>query len=119
MRLLRIPEPFDGPQFQGIPWHPRALIWLLTVVAVASAGVLACRPSIDRVRADQLALAKLQAYVRAEGLDLKQFGRPEVAEQGGKWLYTYEYGGTPRQSVAVTVFSDGHVELGRMVEQSR
>jgi hypothetical protein len=57
--------------------------------------------------------------VRAERLDPQQFAPPEVRDQPGKWLYTYEYRGVPKQSVAVTVSADGHVELSRMLDQSR
>ena len=86
------------------------------MVAVACVGVLGCQPAIDRARADQLAAARLQEYVRDARLDAQQVGRPDVREETGKWLYVYEYRGVPKQSVAVTVFSDGHVELGRMLE---
>ena len=56
---------------------------------------------------------------QTERPDRHQFGRPEVKEQGGNWLYTYEYHGQSKQSFAVIVFSDGRTELGRIVEPSR
>lgn len=71
---------------------------------------------MDRTRADTLAEARLQEYTRAEGLNREQFDKPEVLDQVGKWLYTYEYRGSPKQSVALTVFADGHVEVSRMLQ---
>jgi len=74
--------------------------WLLALVIGTVSGVIACRPPVDRARADTLAEARLQEYIRAERLNREQFDKPEVHDQAGKWLYTYEYGGAPRQSVA-------------------
>ena len=87
---------------------------LLAVVIGTVSWVLACRPTVNRARADTLAETRLQEYIRAERLNREQFDKPEVHNQGGKWLYTYEYRGAPRQSVAVIVFADGHVEVSRM-----
>jgi prepilin-type processing-associated H-X9-DG protein len=97
----------------------RARCWLIPLAVATGVWLLACRPPIDRARADALAAARLQEYVRAERLDPQQFAPPEVREQAGQWLYTYEYRGAPKQSVAVTAFADGHVELSRMLDQSR
>ena len=103
MRLLRIRGPFDHPEFpsdarnDGLRMLPlrRSGLWLLTIFIVGAAMLLGCRPPVGREKADQLAETALHEYVRTERPDRHQFGRPEVREQGGKWLYTYEYHGQP------------------------
>ena len=91
----------------------------MIIMAATGLCILACRPPVDRGKADSLAATRLEEYIRAERLNPEQFGRPEVREQGGEWLYIYEYHASPKQSVAVTVFADGQVELSRMLENSR
>jgi prepilin-type processing-associated H-X9-DG protein len=111
--------PLKWPVGATLPWtcwsQHRAALWRMLIVVGAVACVLACRPQVDRGKADSLAAARLQEYIRAERLNPEQLGRPEVRNQDAKWLYTYEYYGAPKQSVAVTVFADGHVELSRML----
>ena len=81
--------------------------------------LLACQPRVDRAKADRLAAARVQQYLEEERLNAELLGKPAVQEQDGKWLYTYDYRGVPKQSVAVIVFADGRVEVGRMLEEPR
>ena len=91
-----------------------ALILLGTLVCL-----LACQPRVDRAKADRLAAARVQEYVKEARLNAELLGKPGVSEQDGKWLYTYDYRGVPKQSVAVIVFADGRVEVSRMLEDQR
>ena len=81
--------------------------------------LLACQPRVDRAKADRLAAATVQQYVKEAQLNAELLGKPDVTEHDGKWLYTYDYPGVPKQSVAIIVFADGRVEVSRMLEESR
>jgi hypothetical protein len=89
------------------------------VLIVVATCLMACDPKIDRAKADRLAAAKVQQYAKEEGLKTERFTKPDVREQDGKWLYTYQYPDPPKQSVAVIVFADGRVELSRMLDNAR
>jgi hypothetical protein len=108
-----------GDPMQEIVAARAARLRLMVIVVGTGVCVLACRPPLDRGKADSLAAARLQEYIRAERLNPEQFGKAEVRDQGGKWLYIYEYYASPKQSVAVTVFADGRIELSRMLEDSQ
>ena len=94
-----------------------------TFFAVIVLGTLvclvACQPRVDRAKADRLAAARVQQYVKEARLNAELLGKPGVSEQDGKWLYTYDYRGVPKESVAVIVFADGRVEVSRMLEDQR
>jgi hypothetical protein len=92
----------------------------ISIICLALAtSIMACNRKIDRAKADTLAAANLQQYAKDEGMKADLFTRPDVGEQEGKWLYTYEYRASPKQSVAVVVFADGRVELSRMLAEVR
>lgn len=84
-----------------------------------SVCLVACQPRVDRAKADRLAAARVQQYVKGAGLNAELLEKPLVQEQDGKWLYTYNYRGGPKQSVAIIVFADGRVEVSRMLEEPR
>lgn len=83
----------------------------------ASLAVTACRPRIDRARADGLAQAELAKYAEREHLTQSTFSTAEVTEHKGTWLYSYKYSGKPKHLLAIIVHKDGRTELSRMPEE--
>lgn len=95
--------------------------WITCAVAVILLGVAAIMyrwPRVDRVTAERLALSELERYAMREQLSLLHFSEAEVTEEEGKWLYSYNYKGEPRQVVAIVVHKDGRTELSRMRDEA-
>jgi hypothetical protein len=94
--------------------------FLAVILLGTLACLVACQPRVDRAKADRLAAARVQQYVKEARLNSELLGKPDVKEQDGKWLYMYDYRGVPKQSVAIIVFADdGRVEVSRMLEEPR
>jgi hypothetical protein len=92
-------------------WPAAFLVTLVCLVA--------CHPRVDRAKADRLAAARVQQHVKEALFNAELLGKPVVSEQDGKWLYTYDYRGVPKQSVVVIVSTDGRVEVSRLLEDRR